>query len=434
LPAYGATQAGFVVKPLASILADLQQAVWDAIDPNLDLSPQTPDGQMLGIIANALAAQWELAQIAYNQYNREDAEGASLDNIGDLTGTPRETATYSVVSCTCVFGGTSSTPFAAGALVANVKGQPGQQYANLYPVIPSSTTLTGVLFESATIGEVPAVNDGTLDTITTPVSSPVTWVSINNPGPASQVAVGTNEELDAAYMLRQVEELAAEGTCNPSATASALLKLAADQAPPIQLSVQVIENTTDSATMVQGVQLPPHTYMVILYENDQLGWLNGPQGGPLVGAAIYNNKPAGITSFGTVPQTITDPVLGTIVVYWTAPTQLPLYVSATVVPAPTYKGSFTTLQAAVQAALIAASQQQTPANGFPAPGQLVPGSAVVGSQLEAVIMGVPGVFDVQALTFGFGSSPTNTAPLVLTAAQIATLAAGNIIVTQGSYP
>ena len=116
MPAFGATQAGFVVKPLASILADLQQAVWDAIDPNLDLSPQTPDGQMLGIIANALAAQWELAQIAYNQYNREDAEGASLDNIGDLTGTPRETATYSQVSCTCVFGGTSPTAFAAGAM------------------------------------------------------------------------------------------------------------------------------------------------------------------------------------------------------------------------------------------------------------------------------------------------------------------------------
>ena len=71
-----------------------------------------------------------------------------------------------------------------------------------------------------------------------------------------------------------------------------------------------------------------------------------------------------------------------------------------------------------------ASTAATPVNGTPPNGQLAPGADVIGSQLEAVIMGVPGVYDVQVLQFGTSFGSTNTAPIVIAATQIAEVNTG----------
>ncbi len=98
------------------------------------------------------------------------------------------------------------------------------------------------------------------------------------------------------------------------------------------------------------------------------------------------------------------------------------------------------VEAAIQTAFVAAAVALTPANGVPPPGQLGPGLDVIQSQLSAVIQSVPGVYDVQALTFDFVASPSNTAPTSssrrlptsppLAAGTIAT----NIVLTQGTFP
>lgn len=438
MPAYGVTPAGFVVPPTAVILQQMQQQIWDEIDPQLDLSPQTADGQILGIIANGYASLWEIAQIAYNQFNREDAEGASLDNIGDITGSPRETESFTQVICTLTIDA-AHAPYAAGSLTANVENEPSQTYTNLYPVTAAQISggiATGVLFQSTIGGQVPFVNDNTLNTITSSVTG---WTAINNPGSGTQTQTqtGTNEETDAKYMLRQVEELAAEGTCNPAACAAAIQKLGAAQAPPIALTVSVLTNTSAFQQTIQGVVLPPHSFQVVIYEADGLGWIAGA-GGPLIGQVIWENTPSGISSYGPNPQQITDPTLGVQTVYYNTPQAEPIFISATIVPAPTYKGTFAQLTAAVQSALVAAAVAATPANGNPPVGQLAPGTPVVQAQLKAVMMSVPGVFDVPTLTFDFVSSPTNTAPLLLSANQVATILAStvatNVVLTQGAYP
>jgi hypothetical protein len=62
----------------------------------------------------------------------------------------------------------------------------------------------------------------------------------------------------------------------------------------------------------------------------------------------------------------------------------------------------------------------------------------VQSQLSAVVQGVPGVFDVQVLTFGPAASPVNTSPLTVAPTNIATILAAtvstNVVVTQGNLP
>ena len=513
MAAFGFSPAGFVVKPQSQILSDMQNAVWSTIDPELDLSFQTPDGQMLGIISNQLGAAWELIGIAANQYNREDVEGAGLDNLGDLVGIPREGPSYTTVFCNLTIA-SANAPYLVGTLEANIAGQPSLTFTNAVEITSnmisgSPEMANGVPFQSSTIGATPAVNAGTLTTITTPVTG---WTAITNPAavPGSGGTLGSSEELDSAYGPRQETELAAEGSCNPSATAAALAALGAAQTPPQTLTVSVLENTTPYQETIDGVVLLPHTFLVVVYDGGT-GWASGSAitgtvalvngsssvtfsqtqtlptgtqlyfaeqpgiiytlasaitagtagtltqpytgtsaalslvtipgaGWQLIGETIYANKPAGITPAQTAlgfAIIVDDPVLGDQVVYFTPPTPLPLYIKAQVAVRP--GTSWPIAQQGMINALVAAAVAPTPATGIPPTGQLAPGSYVIGSQLEAVLMSVSGVFDVQTLTFGFSftAAQTNTNPLSVSAIQIATITlanASNIALSQGSLP
>ena len=423
MPAYGATPAGFTTKPLSQIISDLTAAIQAELGADLDLSPQTPDGQILGIFGTEIASMWELAQIAYNQFNREDTEGAGLDNVGDLTGTPRAGATYTQVYCRCWLD-KAHAPYIKGSLVANVSGQTEQQFANAVDVtadmitgsVPSANAV--VLFASTTIGPTPAVNANTLNEITNSVSG---WTIVNND--EAQTQLGTESELDPDYMLRQENDLAASGSCDPAATAEAIAQAGEAATPPVTLSVQVLENPSWVFVVINGVGLWPHSYAVIIYESPSDsysgGWLLSTAGLAAIGQALYRNKPAGMAPVGNVLATVTDAVLGQQTVAFLVPTQLRLRVSATI----TARSGVdkTKLALAVQQALVVAATAPTPPNGEPPNGQLVPGQKVSGWQLGAVIMSVPGVFEITALTFDFQTSPTNTADLPVAANQVATI-------------
>ena len=504
MPSYGFTAAGFVVKPLAAILTDMQNQVLDTIDPAYDLSPDSPDGQFLGIVANQAASEWELLQVVVGQYNRQDAEGASLDNIGDITGTPRADASYSQIYMNLVVDPTmfTSFPYAPGTLIFNVAGSQSFTFANSSTITSAmlgGDTLANILFEATTVGPTASVNPGTLNQITQPVTG---LLSGSNPIGLSQM--GTNEELDSAYGPRQEADLGAEGSCTTSAVAAQLNELGAAQEPPVTLLATVLENTLNLPQTIDGVLLPPHTYAPYVYAPDDPDWLFTPLGGtadvvngldtvtftspqtlgfqqliafasqpdvsyyvaaattsstsatlttvyngtsassttattlgpgaPLIAAIIYANKPAGIVSFGTTGVEIEDPILGPQLQSYSVPIAKPLYISFRI--AIRAGVTFSTVQAAVGAALVEASIAPTLGTGVPPVGQLTPGAPVIGSQLSAVIQEIPGVVDVQALTFDFIASPTNTAPLVVAATNVAVIPSdlSTLVITQGTLP
>jgi uncharacterized phage protein gp47/JayE len=415
MPAWGITPAGFVAKPYAQILQDIQTAQLATMSAAIDLSPTGPLGQQNGIVANAMASLWALLGTAYNSFNRQAVEGAGADNLGDLTGIPREGGSYTQVACTLTFSNTST--FAPGTLVANVAGNTALTFANLYAVT-GATTVGNVVMQSLVIGETPSINPGTLTAITNPVSG---WTSITNP--LQQSVLGSNEELDAAYVARQEKELGSQGSCNPHATVAALVALGAAQSPPIPVTVELLENTGNTNYTPPGssLVLPPNSYALVIYDG-ATGWATGA-GEALIAATIWANKPAGIGTIGTIAVTYTDPLLGNQIVYFSTPTPVPLYFQITIVVRTGF--TFASVSAAVQQALITASTAATPAGGIPPNGQLGPGADAIGSQFEAVIMSVPGVYDVQVLQFGTTFGSTNTAPIVISATQIARVISGN---------
>jgi uncharacterized phage protein gp47/JayE len=441
VPSYGVTQAGFVAKGLAAILADMQTQVLAAFGQDYDLSPQTPDGQLLGIVAAEAASLWELIQVAFNQFNREDVEGAGLDNIGDLVGIPREGESYTQVYCTLTI---AAGTYPAGTFIANVEGNASLTFSNAYVVSTAGGVVPGILMQAQTAGPTGTINPNTLTVITTPVTG---WTAITNPAVQSQA--GANAELDSAYGPRQELEIAAEGNSNPGATAAALQELAANQSPPVTLNVSIPENVTPNQLVVGGLTLPPHTYAPILYDGTPTGvWSTSSTPGPsglspqqLIAQTIYNNKPAGITPIGSIGVVVTDPILGLQTMYYSIPTVNVCFCTAIVVPRPGVV--FSQLVVAIQNAIVAAAVAPTPANGEPPVGQLLPGAPLIGSQLQAVIASVPGVQDVYGTVPGtsifFGvvglSSPTNTSPVVIPANYINTFQASllsNITITQGT--
>jgi hypothetical protein len=179
-PLYGVTPAGFVAQPLQSILADLQSAWLADVDPTADLSPTSPEGQWLGILANRYAALWELAQAAWDAYDRGEVEGAGLDNLGDLIGIPREGPSFTQVTANLTLDPTLA-PYLAGTLIANVVGIPALTFSNLGDVTAidiEGDVATGVTMQATTNGPTGAITPGTLTEITTPVNG---WTAITNP-------------------------------------------------------------------------------------------------------------------------------------------------------------------------------------------------------------------------------------------------------------
>ena len=146
----GVTVAGFVPKSVTEILADTTADLRgpQGIDPAVDLSPDQPLGQIMAASARQDALLWELAQTLFNVLNPNASEGVLLDNVTAITGTLRQGATYSYVTCTVNLNAAVTLPALS---VANVTGQTGNRWVlqgppDAYgapPAVPTAVVATG---------------------------------------------------------------------------------------------------------------------------------------------------------------------------------------------------------------------------------------------------------------------------------------------------
>ena len=65
---YGVTDKGFVRKPIEAILDGLNNKFTAAFGSTFDLSPEGPDGQVIGIVADEISQCWGQAEYGYNAY------------------------------------------------------------------------------------------------------------------------------------------------------------------------------------------------------------------------------------------------------------------------------------------------------------------------------------------------------------------------------
>ena len=84
MSAYGIQPTGYVRKPISVILAELEAAMVTEFGPGVIQTPQSPLGQLNGLMADLLAEVDERNLDLYQSYDPDQAEGARLDVLARL--------------------------------------------------------------------------------------------------------------------------------------------------------------------------------------------------------------------------------------------------------------------------------------------------------------------------------------------------------------
>lgn len=113
---YGLLSTGFVPQPLDVIRAKFDEAARATFGASLDLSDRSYGGWLHGLLADRLAALWELLEQITTSGDPDKAAAALLEGLAMLTGTFRAPATASTVTLTLT--GTPATAVSAGSRAA----------------------------------------------------------------------------------------------------------------------------------------------------------------------------------------------------------------------------------------------------------------------------------------------------------------------------
>ncbi len=387
----GLTIDGFIAPTVEELVTDLNTRFLANIDAGLDLAPDQPFGQVVGILAEKFAEVWELQATLYNALNPDAAEGRLLDNVSAISGSRRRSATYSLVTATVNLNG-SGTTLPAGT-IASVANQPNNRWVLLTPV--TNSTLIAANFTSYWRSEQPgpfSANSATLTVKETPV---VGWNTISNPADGIP---GIPQDTDAVLRVERENELTASGSgTDDSVRAKVLLVTGVVQC-------YVYENDT-MVTDADGI--PPKSYRVVIWDG-----IGASANNAEIAQTIWNSKPSGVSTYGAVAANAVDSRGNSRVVYFDRAIQVPIYLSVTTTPGTT-PGQRTAVKAAMAAYALATQNL---------------GVDVVALAYRAEAITVAGITDAPTLTLGIAPSPVGTGNITISGLQIATISTTNILV------
>lgn len=266
------TPQGIEPTSLQGYIDRLGEAFRSALGPDLDLAPETPQGQLIGVLALTFAEMDEALVAISNGFSLDHALGFHLDSLGSLLGITRFPATHSTVGVTLT--GQAGTTIPAGSRARTAVGDLFALTADA--VIPQAGSVAATM-QAVEEGPAPAAA-GELTEIVDLVAG---WESVTNPSPAS---LGRSRESDGAYRARFRRHTTRNARSSTEAILAAVLDVAGVSRGLIR------ENTTAMATTVQGKGIGAHSVYVVA------------QGG--VGAeiarAIANAKSVGAGTSGDV--------------------------------------------------------------------------------------------------------------------------------------
>lgn len=275
---YGITTTGFNAKTLSEIISETEASFKTSFGDAINLQETSPLGQIKGVLDERISLLWELSQAVYNSQYPNTAEGISLDNIASINNISRLPATKSTVTATIT--GTPFTVVSSG-FIAYVSGNESAQFETIQDYTIEAGGTVDVEMYAVNTGPVVA-NSGTL----TEIQSPTGGVdSITN---ALDAELGRDIETDSDFKIRRLTLLQRSGTATIEGIRNNLISNVDDVTNAL-----VVENntlTTDSNGR------PPKSIEVYV-----LGGLNAD-----IASAIFNSKPAGISTYGTITETVLD--------------------------------------------------------------------------------------------------------------------------------
>lgn len=453
---YGMTPEGFVRKTLEVIISERETAWRNRFGQSIDVSPEGPIGQIIGLESEREALVWELVESAISSLDPDKAEDAAQDAVAAITATVREKARASTL--TAVFTGTPTTPLDAGR-VASVTGT-GSRFVSLLATtlvaVSARATSTayvvgdrmhsnghawqcvgaGTSSGSATPLVVPTVapwlvTDGTVSwlwlglgtgvadvetasestgaivaaaTELREIETPVTgWDGVCNVGDA---VLGRDREGNTDFAQRRERELVANGGSIVESIRNAILGNDLDGQPnvPGVIDCRVFQNT-DYLTDADG--MPPHSVEVAVY-----GGLEAD-----IVRTLWNfGAAAGIRTHGNQTSTIVDSQGFTQTVKWSRPVMVPIWIAMTI-KRDTRVFNDSTGPAAARTNILAMGA----AGSF--------GKNAVPHAIRSQAFFVPGVLDVPVCNVDDAITPTTEAEIQISPREIAEYATSRIAIT-----
>lgn len=382
------TAAGITIPAYSDIYSSLQASFLGIYGSDSYIDPDSQDGQMLAVFAQAQFDSNAAAVALFNSFNPDNAQGTQLSSLVRINGIKRDVATNSSVVVT--IGGNIYTVINNGV----VQDQNGNLW-NLPAVvaIPSSGTIL-----VTAVAQQPGNIAAAINTVNIIATATYGWNSVNNPTYAA--VAGAPVEQDAALRLRQAASVAL-----PASSPLGSIYAAIGQLPGIT-NFTIYENST-AVTDVNGV--PSHSIDVVV------------QGGNLVQIAqtIQQTKSPGTGTYGSTTEVVTDATSGIpIAINFDILTQTPVYVAITIKALPTYVSTTTPVIAQSVSSFI---------SGLPIGSDVWYSQVFSPAGLDATGLGTS--FYITSLAIGLAPAPVGTSNLPIAFNAIAYCPLANVTVT-----
>lgn len=386
---FGISPEGFKRKRLDQLLEELNAEVKSIFGDNFNVSPESPDGQINGVISESNANLWEIAEDSYNAFNPSAASGNTLSNLVQLNGITRLPATSSRAQLS--ISGTAGTIIPAGSLVST--SDSGDQFSTEVAITLDGAGNGSVFASAVNTGPITALA-GTITEIDSPITG---WSSVTNNADAQ---LGTNEETDVELRARREQSVARDAQAIIDAIFAGVANI-----PGVTQTV-VLENDTD---VVDSNGLPPHSFQVIV-----AGGVDED-----IGDVIWLKKPAGILSFGSTTVQIIDSQGIPHDISFSRPTTVDIYVEVDLTTFPEYPANGDDL--IKQAIVDYANGDLIAGRGFSL------ADDVIYTRLYTPINSVQG-HEIDGLRIGTSPNPTGTDNIPIGATEISNFLTVNIVV------
>lgn len=268
------TEAGATIPTYAEVLAALQDKFYAIYGADAYIAPDSQDGQLLAVFAEAITDCNQGALAAYNSFSPSTAQGAGLASVVKINGIARKASSFSSVDVLLV-----------GQIGATINSGVVQDLDGNKWSLPLVVTIppAGQILVTATcqaLGAVVAIA-GSVQKIVTPTYG---WQSVTNPAAA---VPGAPVEKDAALRQRQTESVAIPALTVLESTVGQLKGLDG------VLEVKPYENDLDA---VDANGQPGHTICMVI------------EGGSVqeIAETISHKKTPGTGTYGTTSAVVID--------------------------------------------------------------------------------------------------------------------------------
>jgi len=265
---------GITAPSYNDIYSSLQASFYQIYGSDAYITPDSQDGQLLAIFAQAMHDANQATIMAYNNFSPATAVGVGLSSVVKINDISRAVASASQVDVTLTgVAGTIINNGVVGDTLGNKWNLPG------YVLIPPAGTVT-VTATSQALGAIPATV-GSITKILTPVTN---WQTVTN---ADSASLGEPVESDGQLRSRQAVSPALNSKTVAQGIEAALLAI------PGVTYLKLYENDTNT-TDSNG--LPAHSIGVVIEGGDATTIAN----------TILVTKGVGVATYGTTTVAVPD--------------------------------------------------------------------------------------------------------------------------------